>query len=193
MAALTTILILIERQGQVVSNAVLRGSSSLSGGREGCNTASSGATTTERPPLSSLINYTITSNNTIKTGAREFVENLLDFAIIGHPKTATSFTMEWLSSQPEILMYTHELHSLQSNNSAEFVQLMYDLPQGNQFKRGYKAPRDIANIKALDLLAEYWPKANLIVGLRHPGTSFLLFLDLKHHFVSSTILTHSLT
>lgn len=78
-------------------------------------------------------------------------------------------------------MYTHELHALQSNNPAEFVQLMYDLPEGDQYtKRGYKAPRDIANINALDLLAEYWPNAKLIVGLRHPGMTALfclLFLD----------------
>jgi len=53
--------------------------------------------------------------------------------------------------------------------SACNFQLMYELPPGNQYKRGYKAPRDIANVRALDSIAEYWPNAKLIVGLRHPG------------------------
>lgn len=97
MAALTIILILIERQGQVISDwasntVLLRGgssggecgyqnifSSSSRGGKSNYiynnNTDDRG----QRPPLSSLIDLTITS----KTEERKFVKNLLDFAIIG--------------------------------------------------------------------------------------------------------------
>jgi len=39
------------------------------------------------------------------------------------PKTATSFTMDWLAQHDEIQMYTHELHALQSGNPAEFVEV----------------------------------------------------------------------
>lgn len=76
--------------------------------------------------------------------------------------------MEWLAEHEEIQMYTHELHALQSGHAAEFAQLMYDLPAGTNYKRGYKAPRDICNTEALDLIAKYWPQSKLIVGLRHP-------------------------
>jgi hypothetical protein len=107
------------------------------------------------------------------------VEFLLDFAIIGHPKTATTFTMEWLVSHPEIQMYEHELHSLQSGKPAEFVSQMYALPAGNKYKRGYKAPNDIGNIEALGAIAEYWPDCKLVVGLRHPVSWFESFYNFR--------------
>jgi len=144
----------------------------------------------DRPPLSSLIEYeaataTTTNNSAASSSAaaaviKGDVQFLLDFCIIGHPKTATSFTMDWLAQHDdEVQMYRHELHALQSNRPAEFVRLMYELKPGRRYKRGYKAPRDIGNVDALNLLAEYWPNANMVVGLRHPVLWFESFYNFR--------------
>jgi hypothetical protein len=131
----------------------------------------------DRPPLYKLI-------GDFDKNILGDVEFLLDFAIIGHPKTGTTFTMNWLASHPEIQMYKHELHSLQQGKPAELVSQLYTLPAGQKYKRGYKAPRDIGNIKALDAIAEYWPTCKLVVGLRHPVSWFQSFYNyrVRHNF-----------
>lgn len=113
----------------------------------------------KRPPLSDLIH-----NNDI-TGDVQF---LLDFAIIGHPKCGTDKQMHWISNHEEIQMYSYEVRSLKDGKPAELVSLMYDLPEGEEYIRGYKAPRDVHVKKALGSLDKYWPKTKLMVGLRHP-------------------------
>jgi hypothetical protein len=107
------------------------------------------------------------------------VEFLLDFAIIGYPKTATTFTMQWLASHPEIQMYEHELYSLAQGKPAELVSQLYALPAGSKYKRGYKAPNDIRSIEALEGIAEYWPNCKLIIGLRHPVTWLESFYNFR--------------
>jgi len=86
MAALTAVLIVVERRGQVVSDWVLRGSSlpgragcRCQGGNDGSSSKSNSEVNDRRPPLSALIDYTTSGNNTIKGN----VEFLLDFAIVG--------------------------------------------------------------------------------------------------------------
>jgi hypothetical protein len=124
----------------------------------------------KRPPLDTLIGD-LTKNI---TGNVEF---LLDFAIIGHAKTATTFTMNWLASQDEIQMYGHEMYSMNMGKPAELVSQLYALPAGSQYKRGYKGPHDITSIRALDGIAEYWPDCKLVVGLRHPVSWFESFYN----------------
>jgi hypothetical protein len=124
----------------------------------------------ERPPLHTLIGD-FDSNVTAD------VEFLLDFAIIGHPKTATTSTLRWLSLHDEIKMPRHEIHSLTHGKPAEFVSQMYSLPAGSKYKRGYKAPRDIERTRALDGIAEYFPSCKLVVGLRHPVLWFESFYN----------------
>jgi hypothetical protein len=83
------------------------------------------------PPLSSLIeekaesNSTITNNrttvitvNTVTHGSTlqltgnhlDFVDSLLDFAIIGYPKTSTSFHIQWFSKHKEIQAFPGEVY-----------------------------------------------------------------------------------
>jgi hypothetical protein len=102
------------------------------------------------------------------TDIRGDVQFILDFAIIGHPKTATSFTMRWLASHEEIQMHTHEVNSLYYGKPADLVRQLHALPPGRQYKRGYKAPSDLYNAKALQAFNLYWPETKLLVGLRHP-------------------------
>jgi len=96
------------------------------------------------------------------------VQFLLDFAIVGHSKTGTSSQMNWLAKHAEVQMYHHEVHSLRNGKPKELVELMYALPSGRQFKRGYKSPNDIVNAISMEAIRTYWPKTKLIVGIRHP-------------------------
>jgi len=112
----------------------------------------------ERPPLSKLVDE---KGNIISD-----VQFLLDFAIVGHPKTATTALMKWLASHDEVQMYTREIHSLFKGKPDELVELMYALPEGRQYKRGYKLPTDVQSLMSLNLLRQYWGKTKLIVGVR---------------------------
>jgi hypothetical protein len=80
------------------------------------------------------------------------VEFLLDFAIVGHAKTETTSTMNWLSSHDEIQMYEHKMHSLHAGKPAELVDSLNDLSAGSKYKCTYKAPNDI---NAMDSIAKY--------------------------------------
>jgi hypothetical protein len=126
----------------------------------------------ERPPLHTLI-------SDFKKDITGDVEFLLDFAIVGHPKTATTFTMDWLASQDEIQMISHEINSLRADKPAELVSQLYNLPAGSKYKRGYKNPRDLFSIEALESIAEYWPGCKLVVGLRHPVSWFESFYNFR--------------
>jgi len=110
------------------------------------------------PPLSDLID----ENNIIGD-----VQFLLDFAIIGHPKTGTTALLNWLRSHEEVQMHDEEVRSLRKNKPAGMVSLLYDLPYHGK-RRGYKAPNDIQQQVSLNALHPYWPCTKCIVGLRHP-------------------------
>jgi hypothetical protein len=170
LAALSCFILYFERQGRILSDwasNTVRGAHS-----DGCPQAIV-SRELDRPHLSSFLDIDY-ANAKISANVEEF----LDFAIIGHPKTATTYMMEWLAMQPEVQMYTEEIHFLQMGRPAEFVKHMYELPAGKQFKRGYKAPRDIVNVQVLDFFAHHWPRAQLIVGLRHP----VLWLESFYNF-----------
>jgi hypothetical protein len=104
---------------------------------------------------------------------------LVDFAIIAHPKCATSFTQTWLASHDEIEMHDHEIYAIRSGDPAELVLAMYELKTGPQYKRGFKSPKDVENVNALTVLAEYFPKTKLIIGLRHPVLWFESFYNFR--------------
>ena len=116
----------------------------------------------KRPPLKSLI-------QDFDSKVIGDVQFLMDFAIIGEAKCATSQHASWFRRHPEILMQKGEVRSLNSyvNKPAEMVSLLYSLPPG-PFKRGYKSPSNLRNPKALKSFGMYWPETKLIVGLRHP-------------------------
>lgn len=129
-----------------------------------------------RPPLSSLV---LKDSQTEIIGDVQF---LMDFAIVGYPKTATSTKVRWLAKHSEIQMYDHEIYHMKDGQPANMVRTLYALPEGDQFKRGYKAPRDIHNPRALDSFTKYWPKTKFIVGLRHPVLWFESFYNFRIRF-----------
>jgi hypothetical protein len=161
---------LLERQQRImdVSTAYTRGASVIHFGA----TDSSSLMMESRPPLSALV-----GDNAFDI--KQDVQFLMDFAIVGHPKTATSTTLQWLGSHKEIQVYPSELHTLQMGTPAEHVRVLYNLTAGSQYKRGYKAPRDVGNPKVLQALSDYWPETKLIVGLRHPVSWFQSFYNFR--------------
>ena len=128
---------------------------------------------TSRLPLSTLL--TLSNDAATLNG----IQSLLDAAIVGYPKTATTFLLEWLGQQPEFLAYPNEVYALQENNLPAFIKLMYNLPAGENYHRFYKAPRDITNPRILDIYHKYFPKTKLIVGLRHPVLWFESFYNYR--------------
>lgn len=74
--------------------------------------------------------------------------------------------MRWMCAHEEIQMYNRELHSLKNGKPEELVELLYALPEGRQFKRGYKSPNDIVKAISMESIRTYWPKTKLIVGVR---------------------------
>jgi len=123
------------------------------------------------PPLSSLVQGDNVTGN---------VEFLLDFVIAGFAKTGTTtLTKRFFDKHPEIAIPPTEVHLLTEHRPADMVRLLHSLKPGKNVKRGYKAPRDIADVRVLDLLGEYWPRTKLIVGLRHPVTWFNSFYNFK--------------
>jgi hypothetical protein len=126
------------------------------------------------PPLDSLIHGTRVIGN---------VDFLLDFAIIGHAKTGTTLLQSWLRSSKHVRMHDDEVHALTQLEPARMVRLLYELPAcsaGDSCLHGYKAPRDVCDPNVLDLIATYWPRAKLIVGLRHPIDWFESFYNYRY-------------
>jgi len=113
----------------------------------------------ERPPLSDLVKGMEVIAD---------VQFLLDFAIVGHAKCATTLLMHWIGKRDDVLMYNKELHDLTRGRAARFVEDMYNLPAGTQYKRGYKAPNDMSHQTPRESLHKYFPRAGLVLGIRHP-------------------------
>jgi hypothetical protein len=146
------------------------------------------------PPLSDLVDL---SAQRVKSN----VEFLLDFAIVGYPKTGTSFLLDWLAQHDQVLASTREMHDLSEGRLADFVSTLYNLPPHNEasqsssessekngtsilldtgyYKRGYKAPRDVQSPEVMRILDRYWPDARLVVGLRHPVLWFESYYNFR--------------
>jgi Sulfotransferase domain len=122
------------------------------------------------PPLDTLV---VDGSQTVINGDVQF---LMDFAIVGYPKCATSSMVRWLAQQPEISIYDYEIYHLKDGQPADMVRKLYSLPEGI---RGYKAPRDIHNPRAIESFAKYWPETKLVIGLRHPVTWFESFYNYR--------------
>jgi hypothetical protein len=126
----------------------------------------------ERPPLKKLIKDT-------KEGIIGDVRPLLDFAILGHAKCATSFVMKWLYDHPEVKTWDYEVCYLSDYRPAALVKKLYeDLPKG-VYKRGFKCPGHFSR-KYIRYFRRYFSRANLIVGLRHPVRWFESFYNFRH-------------
>lgn len=102
---------------------------------------------------------------------------LLNFAISAFPKCGTSTLMHYFSKNSEVHIHKDERCDLGSNQHARLIKDIYsDFPTGD-FVRGIKCPRDVENKLALTNYARFFPKTDMIVGIRHPVKWFESFYN----------------
>ena len=118
-----------------------------------------------RPPLTSLVQgWNITGD----------VSWLIQFSIIGFPKSGTSTLMFHLRDHKEIHMFPHERCELAYNRQKVLIEDMYrqfpaSTQRSNQFVRGIKCPMELENRQlSLPNYQKFFPKTDFIVGIRHP-------------------------
>jgi hypothetical protein len=139
------------------------------------------------PPLESILN-----NKT--SGKDEYniigdVSFLLDFAILGHAKTATTFLTKWFADHPNMAIWEEEVCTLYSYQPAVLARKLYqDFPQSNvTTHRGFKCPGHFS-YQYLRYFRRYFTNTRLIVGVRHPVRwfeSYYNFLARKGHELPS--------
>jgi hypothetical protein len=113
------------------------------------------------------------------------VSFLLDVAILGHAKTATSFLTKWFADHPSVSVWEEEVCTLYNYQPAVLARKLYnDFPQSNvTTHRGFKCPGHFS-YQYLRYFRRYFTNARIIVGVRHPirwFESFYNFLARKGH------------
>jgi hypothetical protein len=143
-----------------------------------------------RPHLSTLVQgWNITGN----------VSWLLQFSIVGFPKTGTSTLMFHLRDHPEIHMFPHERCELSYNQHVHLIEDMYRqfppaVNASRRFVKGIKCPVELESTQiALRNYQRYFPTTDFVVGIRHPirWYVFMIFLCLVcKDFESLIPITH---
>jgi len=148
------------------------------------------STAIQLPPLSSLLN----PSHTKVIGD---ISWLLDFAIIGFPKSGTTFLKDYINQTSQTYVYERELCIKKYSDLIDFVELYYDLheqynsQQHQQEQGGYPSMKDTSpnrikfGLKCpgvlyrndLSIYKRYFPKTKLIVGLRSPLSWFESFYN----------------
>lgn len=102
---------------------------------------------------------------------------LINFAISAFPKCGTSTLMHYFSDNPEVQIHKDEKCELGANQHVPLIRDMYkDFPAGD-FVRGLKCPRDLENTLSVDNYERFFPKTDMIVGIRHPVKWFESFYN----------------
>jgi hypothetical protein len=104
---------------------------------------------------------------------------LLDFSIVGFPKTGTSTLMVYLENQTEsVFMFSDERCEMGWN---QHVPLLVDLWKNYQphLKMGIKCPRDLEIDLALSNYNQFFQSTKFIVGIRNPVLWFQSFYNFR--------------
>ena len=93
------------------------------------------------------------------------VSDVIDFAIIGNPKTGTTFMKNWVRNHPDILCPPREMGEMKTG-PGKSIKLMIDLIEQKTppKKLGYKCPSEMYKLESLTNLRDYFPRTNLVVG-----------------------------
>jgi len=107
---------------------------------------------------------------------------LLDFSIVGFPKTGTSTLMLYLKNQTQsIFIFEHERCELGWNRNVPLLKDLFRMYQGPQIKMGIKCPRDLEVDLAMTNYNTFYPETKFIVGLRNPIQWFESFYNFRVH------------
>mmetsp|Transcript_19705 Transcript_19705/g.37347 ORF Transcript_19705/g.37347 Transcript_19705/m.37347 type:complete len:418 (-) Transcript_19705:118-1371(-) len=110
------------------------------------------------------------------------VSDVINFAMIGSPKTGTTSMKEWIRKHPDVLCPASEMHEMAKvAGPGRSLEIMADLIQQKtpSKKLGYKCPAEMYEISALTHLRDYFPSTKLIVGIRHPVLWFQSFYNFR--------------
>lgn len=124
----------------------------------------------KKPPLQHYISgWNITGN----------VSWLLDFSIVGFPKTGTSTLMLYLENQTKSVFTFHDERCEMGWNQQ--VPLLVDLYKNYDPHRriGIKCPRDLEIDLALNNYNKFFRTTKFIVGVRHPIFWFQSFYNFR--------------
>lgn len=104
----------------------------------------------------------------------------LNFAIVGFPKTGTTFLLKLLENHPEVVMPPQEFCDIHRGTSEirSWLNDASDL-QTIDKKYGIKCPTMVRNTNAIDNLAKLSDDTRLVVGVRHPVLWFQSFYNYR--------------
>jgi hypothetical protein len=122
------------------------------------------------PPLGDLVQgWNITGN----------VSFLMDFAIVGFPKTGTSSLMLYLEQyKSSIFTFRDERCELNWNQHVKLIRDMHKEYSPTR-RMGIKCPGNLEVDLALSNYNHYFPSTKFIVGLRHPIPWFESFYNFR--------------
>lgn len=132
----------------------------------------------------------IAPNGTILAGSSspqhrenaEFIQSLLDFAVVGFGKCGTTTLLRWLSRHPQVRCLPDENWELMKGRPDDLARWLYqELPADpiysssplpvnpyRRYRRCYKCPADVTQPHVVGYLRLYWPRTKLVVSIRHP-------------------------
>ena len=134
------------------------------------------------PPLEDLVDL---QDDSI-TGIKSNVSFVLDIAIMGHAKCATTFLVEWLQQHNETALFDREVCDLYDQKPAKLVRRIYQqlshtgwptttLPR---LQRGFKCPGHFSRTTLRQLVALF-PNTKIMIGLRHPVRYFESYYNFR--------------
>ena len=110
----------------------------------------------------------------------------VDFAIIGFPKTGTTFLQEVLRTHPSVLMPDGEMCGIHTARGQKKLDRFLEASastrsdvSGERKQLGIKCPSFIRQTHDIEKLAEYSTETRLVVGLRHPVHFFQSFYNYR--------------
>ncbi|GKZ00873.1 hypothetical protein MPSEU_001039000 [Mayamaea pseudoterrestris] len=110
------------------------------------------------------------------------VRQMLDFAILGHAKTATSYLAKWFHTHPEMQIWNDEVCDLVELRPADLVRKLHtELPPNAAnvtYQRGFKCPGRLSRT-SLRYFRDYFSNAKVIVGVRHPVRWFESYYNFR--------------
>jgi hypothetical protein len=123
-----------------------------------------------KPPLENYIQgWNITGN----------VSWLLDFAIVGFPKTGTSTLMFYLENQTDsVFTFPDERCELGWNQHVPLLRELYKNYQPH-LRMGIKCPRDLEVSLALNNYNQFFRTTKFVIGLRNPVKWFESFYNFR--------------